>query len=185
MAAKKAQATNGGTGTGTDTTTASTTKKTRGPIDPATTVYWDDARKAALLALLYSQPGKLTGTQVAQTLANHPAFVDQQALFASGDRAIGEKVRQQVMKLAKIAREKGYQEPQLKRTASGHGDIDSVFAQAMAAVGTQQGAQTAPAPASTQTMAATNQGTGLISGGIPLVPQGVGGLLIPVPSTGT
>jgi hypothetical protein len=179
MAAKKAQATNGGTGT--DTTPAASTTKTRGPKDPATTVYWDDTRKAALLALLYSQPGKLTGTQVAQTLANHPAFIDQQALFGSTDRAVGEKVRQQVVKLAKIAREKGYQEPQLKRTASGHGNIDAVFAQAMAAVGI---GQPAPVPANVQVQS-PGQGTGLIGGGIPLVPQGVGGLLIPVPNTGT
>jgi len=178
MAAKKAPATNGTTGTGTGTTTP---KKARGPNDPATTVYWDDTRKAALLALLYSQPGKLTGTQVAQTLANHPAFVDQQALFGSSDRAVGEKVRQQVMKLAKIAKEKGFQEPHLKRTASGHGNIDAVFAQAMAAVGIGQTAP-APAPASVQVQS-PGQGTGLIGGGIPLVPQG--GLLIPVPNTGT
>jgi hypothetical protein len=184
MAKAKTPTTNGGTNTAGDGTTTATSKKTRGPSDPATTVYWNDERKTALLALLYSRPGQLTGSQVAQSLANHPAFVDQQQVMLSDLRKVGEKIRQQVNKLATVAKEKGHPEPQLRRAQTGHGNIDNVFAQALAQVGI---GQTQPQTQPMAGTAATNQGTGLVGGGVPLVPVGTGNLavggsgLIPVP----
>ena len=95
-------------------------------------------------------------------------------------RKNGEKIRQQVNKLAAVAKEKGYPEPQLRRAANDRGDIDSVFQNALAQVDMRQ---TSSQPQGT--VAPTSGG--LVGGGIPLVPAGMGtavgsmGGLIPVP----
>lgn len=177
MAKAKAPTTNGTTdaNTGTDAGSTTATSKSRKPRDPnAPTVYWDQPRLTALATLLFQRPGQLTGAQAAQILSGHPAFVDQQALFASGAKDIGEKVRQQAVKLAKYAEEKGQPQPRLKKLSNSGVDLDAVFAQATAQVGGQVN---------------QSQGTGLVGGGIPLVPAGTTstapgiGNLIPVPNS--
>lgn len=174
MAKAKAPTTNGTTDAGTagSATTASTS--TRKPRDPnVPTVYWDQPRLTALATLLFQRPGQLTGAQAAQILSGHPAFVDQQQIFASGAKDIGEKVRQQAVKLAKWAEEKGQPQPKLKKLSNSGVDLDAVFAQATAQIGGQV--------AQGGFVGGTSQG--VASAPIPLVPAGgqaVGGL-IPVP----
>lgn len=128
---------------------ATKNKGGRRPGSGEDALYFNGDRDLALTVLVASKPGQLTSKQVAQALADHPAFADQRDLILTG--AKHESFRQRLIKLNKRWVEKGRPSLELKRLANTNYDVDAVLDQAAAQVyggqtQVQASGQVAPMP---------------------------------------
>lgn len=109
----------------------------RGPGNRENDLYFNDQRDEALMLLVGSRPGQLTSKQVAQALADHPAFADQRDLILTG--AKHESFRQRLMKLNKRWTAQGLPDLELRRLANTSYDVDAVVKRVAAALYGSQG----------------------------------------------